>query len=131
MAIIKQYITWQPVWHKTRNYGSDRATVIASTISDNINNNWDYSGTEITCTELPYGNVSSDKRLLAVIQYDTTNYDADALKRMWDSLKPFVPTKITAQVALDYCNTWHSPPVGKEFTLDTDSFKIVDNRVAK
>jgi len=121
MAIQKYYITWQRLW-VGKNVGTD--------ISANVNNNWNYDGHPITCTELPYGYVDADKRLLAIIEYDDTYYDSEAIKRLTDSLLPWAYTEINANKALSLCNEWYPAPEGEAdyFTLDTDGFTLIDNR---
>lgn len=121
MAIQKYYITWQRLW-VGRNVGTD--------ISANVNNNWDYNGKEIKCTELSYGYVNADKRLLAIMEYDDTYYDAEAIKRLNDSLIPWAKEKINPNKACSLCNKWYPAPEGTDpyFTLDTDGFTLIDGR---
>jgi hypothetical protein len=121
MAINKQYITWQRLWNGT-NVGVDP--------SAQINNNWNYGGArKVTCTELSYGHVPEDSRLLAIVEFDDAEHDPQNQGRFFDSLSPWVGTKITPQKALSLCNEWY--PSGEDpayFTLDVDNFTLIDGR---
>ncbi len=121
MTIIKQYVTWQRLF-AGKNIGTD--------ISANINNNWDYEGRKITCTELSYGNVDTDKRLLAIVSYDDSQYDKVDIEKMYSSVASWVATKITPTKAVELCNKWYPSPEGEDdyFSLDSDDFTIVDDR---
>ena len=119
MAIVKQYITWQRLWNGSK---------VGTDVSANINNNWNYPGREITCTELPYGYVAGDKRLLAIVEYNDADYEADVLQRMWDAINPWVYCKVTPIEAVALCNDWYPSEGEAYFTLDTDGFTIIDGR---
>ena len=119
--IIKQYLAWQRLWNGT-NVGVD--------ISAQINKNWNYPGREITCTELSYGYVEMDKRLLAIIEYTDGDYDTEDIDKMYNSMIPWVATQITPTKAVELCNGWYPAPEGEDdyFTLDVDGFTLIDGR---
>lgn len=121
MTIQKQYLTWQRCFIGSR---------VGTDVSANINNNWNYEGREITCTELSFGNVETDKRLLAIVQYDDADYEVEVIDKMYASTAPWLGTKVTADEALVLCNDWYPAPEGVEayFTLAADGFTLVDGR---
>ncbi len=100
-------------------------------VSANINNNWNYEGRKITCTELSYGYVANDKRLLAIIEYDDSQYEQEEIDKMYASIAPWVATKITPTKAVELCNVWYPLQEGDTeayFSLAEDDFSIIDNR---
>ena len=119
MTMIKQYLTWQRLWNGT-DVGVD--------ISAQINKNWNYPGREIICTELGYGFLEKDKRLIAIVEYDDENYSEEVINRAYQSLMPWLAMKKTPEEIIALLNEWYPSEGDDYFSLDEDGFSIVDNR---
>lgn len=121
---MKIYITWQTFWiSKTEGRHIDA----------NIELNWNYETNPITIETSGYGNVSFDKRHLAILDIPDNVYNADVIDRFYRSLDVFAAEQITPTKALELCNEWYAnaPLIeGKTtpFELDTDGFTLIDNR---
>jgi hypothetical protein len=82
---------------------------------------------DMTFTALAYGNTSTDKRMLGILEYDTDNFSEDALARFWKNFGYFTLTEITVSKALELCNEWY-PNEPAYFSLAEDEFTLIDGR---
>ena len=112
---MKQYITWQTFW-ENRQQGRH--------IDANINMNWNYEVNPITCKCLSYGNISTDKRMLAVLDIPDS-YIQEVKDRFYRSLYCFASEQVTAVEALALCIEWYGEDT---FELDEDGFTLIDLR---
>ena len=112
---MKQYITWQVFWLNSQE---------GRHIDANVNMNWNYEVDPISCECLSYGNVPSDKRMLAILDLPDS-YKVPARNRLYKSLDAFAAEDVTPEQALALCLEWYGEGT---FELDADGFTLVDLR---
>ena len=116
--MVKIYVTWNAFWI----YSSGNKEAMHPT--EAINRLW----SNITFTELSYGNVETDKRMLGILEYDESKFSIEAIQRFWKNFSYFTMTEITVEKAKTLCNKWYSSKEDKYFKLDKDEFTLIDNR---